>query len=79
MILARLMYVTERKENYTPVARQKIGYDFELTKIIPKESAIFRQINSECTILTSIVESIEITKENITVISKNTKYLFKML
>ena len=79
MIIAKLMYVTESEKDYVTAARQKIGLDFELTRIIPKEPAIFSQINSECTIQTSIIESIEITEENIVVISKNTKYFFKMI
>lgn len=79
MIIAKLMYVSENENNYTTVARQKIGLDFELTRIIPKEPAIFSQINSECIMQTSPIESVEITEENIAVISKNTKYFFKML
>lgn len=78
-MIARLMYVSEKENNYSTVARQKIGLVFELTRIIPNETAIFRQINSQCTIQTSAIQSIEITEENIAVFSKNTKYFFKML
>ena len=61
MIIAKLMYVTELKQNYVTVARNKIGYDFMLTKVIPGERAIFEQINSNDSLTTSIVKEIGIS------------------
>ena len=79
MIIAKLMYVTELKQNYVTVARNKIGYDFMLTKVIPGESAIFEQINSNDSLTTSIVKEIGISEDKIIVVTENSKYRFKVI
>lgn len=78
-IIAKLMYVTELKQNYATVARNKIGYDFMLTKVIPGERAIFEQINSNDSLTTSIVKEIGISEEKIIVVTENSKYRFKVI
>ncbi|WP_175613220.1 hypothetical protein [Fusobacterium mortiferum] len=79
MIIAKLMYVTELKQNYVTVARNKIGYDFMLTKVIPGERAIFEQINSNDSLTTSIVKEIGISEDKIIVVTENSKYRFKVI
>lgn len=78
-IIAKLMYVTELKQNYATVARNKIGYDFMLTKVIPGERAVFEQINSNDSLTTSIVKEIGISEEKIIVVTENSKYRFKVI
>ena len=78
-IIAKLMYVTELKQNYATVARNKIGYDFMLTNVIPGERAIFEQINSNDSLTTSIVKEIGISEEKIIVVTENSKYRFKVI
>ena len=73
------MYVTELKQNYATVARNKIGYDFMLTKVIPGERAVFEQINSNDSLTTSIVKEIGISEEKIIVQTDNSKYRFKVI
>lgn len=79
MIIAKLMYVTELKQNYVTVARNKIGYDFMLTKVIAGERAIFEQINSNDSLTTSIVKEIGISEDKIIVVTENSKYRFKVI
>ncbi len=79
MIIAKLMYVTELKQNYVTVARNKIGYDFMLTKVITGERAIFEQINSNDSLTTSIVKEIGISEDKIIVVTENSKYRFKVI
>jgi len=79
VIIAKLMYVTELKQNYVTVARNKIGYDFMLTKVIPGERAIFEQINSNDSLTTSIVKEIGISEDKIIVVTENSKYRFKVI
>ena len=79
MIIAKLMYVTELKQNYVTVARNKIGYDFMLTKVIPRERAIFEQINSNDSLTTSIVKEIGISEDKIIVVTENSRYRFKVI
>ena len=79
MIIAKLMYVTELKQNYVTVARNKIGYDFMLTKVIPGERAIFEQINSNDSLTTSIVKEIGISEDKIIVVTENSRYCFKVI
>ena len=79
MIIAKLKYVTELKQNYVTVARNKIGYDFMLTKVIPGERAIFEQINSNDSLTTSIVKEIGISEDKIIVVTENSKYRFKVI
>ncbi len=79
MIIAKLMYVTELKQNYVTVARNKIGYDFMLTKVIPGERAIFEQINSNDSLTTSIVKEIGISEDKIIVVTENSRYRFKVI
>lgn len=79
MIIVKLMYVTELKQNYVTVARNKIGYDFMLTKVIPGERAIFEQINSNDSLTTSIVKEIGISEDKIIVVTENSKYRFKVI
>lgn len=79
IIIAKLMYVTELKQNYATVARNKIGYDFMLTKVIPGERAVFEQINSNDSLTTSIVKEIGISEEKIIVVTENSKYRFKVI
>ena len=78
-IIAKLMYVTELKQNYATVARNKIGYDFMLTKVIPGERAVFEQINSNDSLTTSIVKEIGISEEKIIIVTENSKYRFKVI
>lgn len=79
MTTAKLMYVTELKQNYVTVARNKIGYDFMLTKVIPGERAIFEQINSNDSLTTSIVKEIGISEDKIIVVTENSRYRFKVI
>jgi ribosome biogenesis SPOUT family RNA methylase Rps3 len=79
VIIAKLMYVTELKQNYVTVARNKIGYDFMLTKVIPGERAIFEQINSNDSLTTSIVKEIGISEDKIIVVTENSRYRFKVI
>ena len=79
MIIAKLMYVTELKQNYVTDARDKIGYDFMLTKVIPGERAIFEQINSNDSLTTSIVKEIGISEDKIIVVTENSRYRFKVI
>lgn len=79
MIIAKLMYVTELKQNYVTVARNKIGYDFMLTKVITGERAIFEQINSNDSLTTSIVKEIGISEDKIIVVTENSRYRFKVI
>lgn len=79
IIIAKLMYVTELKQNYATVARNKIGYDFMLTKVIPGERAVFEQINSNDSLTTSIVKEIGISEEKIIIVTENSKYRFKVI
>lgn len=79
IIIAKLMYITELKQDYVTKAKSKIGYDFMLTKVIPGEKAIFEQINSNNSITTSIVKEIGIEEEKIIIVTENSKYRFKLL
>lgn len=72
MIIAKLIYVTEL------VARNKIGYDFILTKVITGEKAVFEQINSNDYLNTSIVKKIEISEDKIIIVTEDSKYRFKI-
>lgn len=78
-IIARLMQVIETKPNYVTAARKYIGTDFRITRVIPSERGIFEKVNSEDYIATSTVKKIEITEENILVVTENTKYYFKVI
>lgn len=79
MIIAKLIYVKGLKQNYIPVARNKIGYDFMLTKVITGEKATFEQINSNDFLFTSVVKEIGVSEDKIIIITENSKYRFKIL
>ena len=79
MTTAKLEQVIELKSNYVTPARMQVGKVFKITRAVIGERGIIEKVNSNETLSTSKIKSVEIVEELISIATENTIYHFEVI